>query len=97
MVNLDNTHFDNLTGVYLIWQGEDKRNVIKVGKGLIREKLAAMRIDKKVQEFGPDLFVTWGEVSPDKLNGVEAYLFKEFHPIIQEELNGTETISVNLP
>jgi hypothetical protein len=97
ILNLNNAHFDNLTGVFLIWKGEDKHDIIKVGKGLIREKLTAMKTDSEVQEYGSELFVTWAEIIPGNLNGVEAYLCKELHPRIQENLNGSEVIMVNLP
>ena len=97
LINLDNEHFDSLIGVYLIWQGDDKKHVIKVGKGFIRERIAMMQRDKKVYECGPDLFVTWAKVPSDFLNGVEAYLSKELNPVIHENIVSPEVIMVNLP
>ncbi|RPI75532.1 MAG: hypothetical protein EHM47_02400 [Ignavibacteriales bacterium] len=97
LINLDNTHFDSLTGVYLIWQGKDKRNVIKIGSGAIRECLTNMKKNTEVQKFAPDLFVTWASVPLKSLNGVEAFLNNEFHPRLSGSLNAPDLININLP
>jgi hypothetical protein len=46
LLNLNNEHFDNLTGVYVIWSGDDIRNVVSVVRGW--DELIDMKIDKKV-------------------------------------------------
>jgi hypothetical protein len=97
LINLNNEHFDNLTGVYLIWQGNDKQNVIKVGKGFIRERLEVMKSDIEVQKFAPDLFVTWAAVPSTSLDGVEAFLNNELHPQLLNTLPEISLIKVNLP
>ena len=74
IINLNNEHFDGLIGVYIIWHGNDTSNVVCVGQGNIRNKLIEMQIDKKVQEYGPDLYVTWAAVPRVSLEGVEAFL-----------------------
>jgi hypothetical protein len=71
--------------------------LLKLEKVLTDERLAVLQKDKKVQEYTPDLFVTWAKVSSDSLNGVEAYLFKELNPVIHENIINSEVIIVNLP
>jgi hypothetical protein len=97
IINLNNEHFDNLTGVYVIWYGDDMSNVVSVGQGTIRDKLIEMQMDKKVQEYGPDLYVTWAAVPGASLEGVEAFLSSELNPLVHHNITCTEAISVNLP
>ena len=97
LINLNNEYFDNLTGVYVIWSGNDKSNIISVGKGIIRDKIIEMQIDKTVQESGSDLFVTWASVPNVSLEGVEAFLCSELNPKVHNALKSIELINVNLP
>jgi hypothetical protein len=97
LINLDNEHFDNLLGVYVIWYGNDLKNVVSIGQGVIRDKLIEMRTNKKVQEYGPDLFVTWAAVPKACLEGVKAFLCTELKPFDPHIIKGVDLISVNLP
>ena len=97
IINLNNEHFDNLTGVYVIWSGNNKSNVVSVGQGAIRDKLIEMQMDKKVREYGPDLYVTWAAVPTASLEGVEAFLSSELNPLVHHNITCSDTISVNLP
>jgi hypothetical protein len=97
LINLNNEYFDNLTGVYVIWSGNDMNNIISVGQGIIRDKIIEMRIDKTVQESGPDLFVTWASVPNVSLEGVEAFLCSELKPKLHHAIKNIELINVNLP
>lgn len=97
LINLSHHHFDNLIGVYVIWCGKNKTRIIYVGKGNIRGKLIEMKSDKKVQKYGPDLFVTWAAVPFELLDGVESFLCTELNPEIYNTSNPVSLISVNLP
>ena len=97
IIDLNNEHFDSLIGVFIIWYGDDMSNVVSVGQGTIRDKLIEMQMDKKVQEYGPDLFVTWAAVPSASLEGVEAFLSSELTPLVNHNITCTEAISVNLP
>jgi hypothetical protein len=97
LLKLKNEHFDNLTGVYVIWSGYDMINVVCVGKGIIRDELIKKKIDKKILMYGPDLFVTWAAVPEFSLDGVEAFLYKELNPIIYQNISGRDFTTVNLP
>ena len=97
LINLDNEYFDNLTGVYVIWSGNDISNIISVGQGIIRDKIIEMQIDKTVQESGTDLFVTWAAVPNVSLDGVEAFLCSELNPKVHHKIMNIKLINVNLP
>lgn len=97
LINLNHHHFDNLIGVYVIWCKKNKTRVVCVGKGNIRNKLIAMKSDKKVLEYGPDLFITWAAVPFDLLDGVETFLCAKLEPEIYSTSNSVSSISVNLP
>lgn len=97
LINLNSEHFDNLIGVYVIWYGNDISNVVSVGKGNLRDELVIMKIDKKVLEYGPDLFVTWAAVPGTSLIGVETFLCNELNPRISHLIKSVEPINVNLP
>jgi len=97
IINLNNEHFDNMIGAYVIWYGDDRCNVVSVGQGAIRDKLIEMQMDKKVQEYGPDLYVTWAAVPRASLEGVEAFLSSELTPLVHHNISCSEAITVNLP
>ena len=97
LINLNNEYFDNLIGVYVIWSGNDEKNIVSVGQGKIRDKLIDMQIDKKVQSYGPDLFVTWAAIPKVSLEGVEAFLCDKLNPIIHQSISCRDFIKVNLP
>jgi len=97
LINLNNEYFDDLIGVYVIWSGSDEKDIVCVGQGKIRDKLIEMQIDRKVQSYGPDLFVTWAAVPRVSLEGVEAFLRDELNPIIHQNITCSNFINVNLP
>ena len=97
LINLNNQYFDNLTGVYVIWRGNDTSNVVSVGRGNLRDELVEKKIDKKVLIHGPDLFVTWAVVPRLSLKGVEAFLCNKLNPKISHSASNIDLIDVNLP
>ena len=97
LINLNNEYFDDLIGVYVIWSGNDEKNIVSIGKGKIRDRLIEMQINKKVQSYGPDLFVTWAAVPSESLKGVEAFLYDELNPIVHQNITYSNSINVNLP
>lgn len=97
LINLKNEHFNNLTGVYVIWCGNNVNKIIRVGQGVIRDELMKMKTDETLNRYGPDLFVTWADVPPESLNGVEAFLCSRLKPAVNRNLEFHDFISVNLP
>jgi hypothetical protein len=97
-VDLSNSHFNNLEGVYVIWHGGDKPRYVKVGQGIIKNRLAAHRTDPEIQTYANlGLYVTWAQVSTDDRDGVEAYLATRLNPLVGDRFPGSVQIAVNLP
>lgn len=97
-VDLNNNHFDNMTGVYVIWYGVNNPRTVRVGQGFIRDRLRDHRLDSKVQAYKQyGLLVTWASVPANSLNGVEAYLAQNLNPILGERFPNVLPIAVNLP
>lgn len=95
-VNLAHSHFNNLEGVYIIWQGGGP--VIRVGQGIIRERIFNHRSDKKITSYN-NLFVTWADIpSKDDRLGIERYLGTRLGPRIGDLFpQNAPPIVVNLP
>ena len=97
-VNLAHAHFDNMEGVYIIWHGGVSPATVRVGQGIIRDRLAAHRIDPEVQAFAPfGLFVTWASIPADYRDGVEAFLAGRLNPKVRQQLPNVLPIEINLP
>jgi hypothetical protein len=97
-VNLDHEHFNGLGGVYIIWHTGTNPATVRVGQGVIRDRLAAHRQDNEVQayvSFG--LRVTWASVSESFRDGVEAYLAQTLNPLVGQRFPNVTPIEVNLP
>ena len=74
-VNLQDSHFDGLEGVYIIWHGGSKPATVRVGQGVLRDMLAAHRNDDDIQAHAHmELFTTWASVNAQYRDGVEAYI-----------------------
>ncbi len=97
-VNLDHPHFTSMEGVYIIWHGGKDAHTVRVGQGIIRDRLANHRLDSMIQQFsGLGLFVTWAAVPASDRNGVEAFLFQQLTPKVGDRKPLAAPIQVNLP
>jgi len=97
-VNLDHSHFDDLEGVYIIWHGGSNAATVRVGQGVIRDRLAAHREDDDIQAYAHlTLFATWASVAKQYRDGVEAYLADSLNPKVGERFPDRVPIEVNLP
>lgn len=94
IVNLAHSHFDGKEGVYIIWQG--KGPVIRVGQGVIRDRLSEHRNDKAIIAYH-NLFVTWAAVPAQHRDGIERYLANRLNPSVGAAFPNVEPIEVNLP
>lgn len=94
-VNLEHPHFNEKEGVYIIWQS--KGPVIRVGQGVIRDRLTEHRRDGLITTYN-NLFVTWAVVPAGQRNGIERYLAERLKPIVGEQFLISEPpVYVNLP
>lgn len=95
-VDLSSEHFDGKEGVYIIWRGGENAATIRVGQGVIRDRLKAHRDDPEIQDF-ESLYVTWATVSAADMDGVEAFLGQRLKPLVGERFPDVDPIVVDLP
>ncbi len=70
-VNLQDSHFDGLEGVYIIWHVGSNPASVRVGQGIIRDRLADHRNDEDIQAYAHmELFATWASVFAQYRDGV---------------------------
>lgn len=93
-VNLSNSHFNNLEGVYIIFRTDGR--VIRVGQGIIKDRLEAHRNDPKITAYS-NLIVTWANVGKSYCDGVERYLAEILNPAVGDAFPDVAPVSVNLP
>ena len=96
-------HSVSISGVYILWTGIDNRTVLKVGSGIIKDKLEAHLRDPEVQAYKPTrLYVTWASTlsvigAEEIQKGVEKFLDIVFKPKLAEHLPDVDLVMVNLP
>lgn len=93
-VNLSHIHFNNMEGVYIIWQGDGP--VVRVGQGSIKDRLVDHREDRVITAY-KNLYVTWASVLAQNRDGVERYLADTLGPVVGDAFPDTIPITVNLP
>ena len=93
-----------ISGVYIIWTGvDDNRTILKVGSGIIKDKLAVDLKNPEIQAYQPTrLYVTWGStlsvIGPEQIQkGIEKFLGVVFKPKLSEDLPDVDLVMVNLP
>jgi hypothetical protein len=87
------------SGVYIIWHAGNPGRVVRVGQGVIAERLAAHRNDTQIMQFASrgDIFVTWAAVPDRQLDGVERHLAEEWNPLVGSRFPDVAPIAVNSP
>lgn len=93
-VDLAHGHFDNMEGVYIIWQGSGP--IIRVGQGNIRDRLGRHRNDPDIVRHDR-LYVTWAPVHATHRNGVERYLANVLRPVVGDAFPNVTPTPVSLP
>jgi len=97
-VNLSHSHFDTMEGVYVIWHGGANAKTVKVGQGIIRDRLTAHRIDANIQAYASlTLYVTWAQVGNQNRDGVEVFLGNRLAPLVAVRFPDVAPIEVNFP
>lgn len=95
-LNLDDPHFNNMEGVYIIWAPGSY--VIRVGQGFIRDRLKAHKVDPEILRHKiTTLFVTWASVTPFLRDGVERFLGETLRPVVGTSFPDVVANHVNLP
>lgn len=97
-LNLDHFHFNNLGGVYIIWHGGPNAWVVRVGQGIIRDRLKAHRQELEILKYRKlGLYVTWAAVLPSYRDGIERYLGEIWKPKVGTRFPEAPSIQVNSP
>jgi hypothetical protein len=87
-----------MEGVYIIWHGGNQPCTVRVGQGIIRDRIAQHRQDRDIlayQNLG--LYVTWASVPGNQRDGVERYLGDQLSPKVGSRRPDVSPITVNLP
>lgn len=97
----------DIVGVYIIWAGVSNRTILKVGSGIIKNRLGEHFRDPKVQAYKySGLYATWARISPffkpdgrlnDRERGIEKFLGILLNPKLTQRLPDVDPIWVNLP
>jgi hypothetical protein len=88
-----------IAGVYAIWLEGKPGRYVRVGQGIIADRILAHRSDETIRTyrgFGV-LRVTWAMVSESSRDGVERFLADKCNPLVGELHPRVEPIEVNLP
>lgn len=93
-VDLGHSHFDNMEGVYIIWQ--ENGPVVRVGQGTVRDRFTAHRTDAAITAYGA-LRSSWAPVAAQFRDGVERYLANALQPRVGSAFPIALPIAVNLP
>lgn len=93
-VDLSHSHFNNLEGVYIIWQGNGP--VVRVGQGIIKDRLTAHRNDPTITTYS-SLYVTWAPVGTLYRDNVERYLANILKPVVGDTFPNVTPTQVSLP
>ena len=97
-VNLSHAHFNDMEGVYVVWHGGSNPATVRIGQGIIKERLATHRVDPDVQAFANfGLFVTWASIPGMYRDGVEVFLATRLKPKVGDRFPNAQPIEVNLP
>ena len=86
-------------GVYIIWHGGQNPSTVRVGSGIIAQRLASHRSDARILTYRErgTLYVTWADVPAQYQEGVENYLADRLQPLVGERFPNVAPIVVNLP
>lgn len=97
-LNLEQEHFNEMSGVYMIWKGEAYRQYVYVGQGFIKDRLDKHRRDWIAKEIDISTFyVTWASVSDYYKDGIESFLANILLPDFGRRFPEKPPIPVNLP
>ena len=86
-------------GVYVIWHEGQPGRYVRVGQGIVGERLTTHKHDPTILAFRKSgiLRVTWAIVHPGQLNAVERYLTQTLQPLVGYRFCDLDHVRVNLP
>jgi two-component system alkaline phosphatase synthesis response regulator PhoP len=97
-LDLDHEHFNDMEGVYVLWQGEENPVALRVGHGLIRECLAKEQNDEDLLAYLQNgIYVTWAKVDRRFSGGIVRYIEDILQPELDSSSPDAEPIRINIP
>lgn len=97
-LNLNHEHFDSMEGVYIIWHGDPNPATVRVGQGIIKDRLLGHRQDPAILAFkNHGLFVTWAKLTASSRDGVERFLAEKLNPKVGARFPDAMPLEVNFP
>lgn len=99
--SFEDVNLANVTagGVYIIWHEGNPGRVVRIGQGIIKDRLTTHRDDEEITDYRKKgkLLVTWASVLLGQRDGVEAYLADKWNPLVGEAFPDVVPIAVNSP
>ena len=97
-VDLADSHFDGLDGVFAAWHGGSSPTPVVVGHGNIREELERLRMDPSLDPYRPmGIFITWARAEAVLGEGIDRFLCETLLPKVAHPPPQAPVIQVNLP
>jgi two-component system cell cycle response regulator len=97
-LDLDHEHFNDMEGVYVLWQGEENPVALRVGHGLIKECLAKEQNDEDLLAYLQNgIYVTWAKVDRRFSGGIVRYIKDILQPELDSSPPDAEPIKINIP
>lgn len=97
-LDLNSAYFNGREGVYVIWYASpSEARVIRVGQGNIGERLKEHISNWQITQFSKSgqLKVTWALVPKIMQDGIEAFLFDYYRPLVGERTPSVNPVKVN--
>lgn len=99
-LDFSHQHFSGLEGVYLIWHAGQGPNVVRVGQGIIGDRLGKHSSDNNILAYARKgtLYATWAEVrNQGDRDRVERFLANSLNPFVGDAFPNAMPLAVNLP
>lgn len=98
-LDLAHSHFEDMSGVYVIWYEDESPLCLRVGRGFIRNCLIQELHDEDilVHRQKQELFVTWARVGSMFREGVTKYIGEALNQKLSSTVSNAEPIEVNFP
>lgn len=97
-LNLNQKHFDDMEGLYIIRHWWKNPHVVRVWQWNIRDRLTEHRNNPAITKYQTLwLYVTWASVPEKYRDWVEKYLGDTLDPLVGERFPEWVSTPVNLP
>ena len=97
--NVEDEHFDDMEGVYIIWYEDHDQVTLRVGQGHIRDCIVSERNNEEMWRYVQEheIYVTWAQVERKYLEVVAKQIAQATKPRLKSSSPDVGTSVVNLP